>query len=91
MASAGISFKFVNKRPVGHTKINRHLVFDIKMDFTSKARYVAGGHFTDPPGNVPTHASDVSRKLVRILFLIAALYNIEVLAADIINAFPNAQ
>ena len=65
--------------------------FDVKMDFNCKARYVAGVHLIDPPYYVPTYASFVSRELVRILFLIASLYNIEFLAADISNAFLNTQ
>ena len=61
------------------------------MDFSCKARYVAGGTLTKPLDNVPTYASVVSHKLVRILFLVDSLYNINVLAADITNAFLNAQ
>jgi hypothetical protein len=33
----------------GCKKIPGHIVWDLKMDFTRKARYVAGGHRTDPP------------------------------------------
>jgi hypothetical protein len=29
-----------------------HMIFDIKMDFTRKARFMAGGHVTDPPSNL---------------------------------------
>ena len=31
--------------------IGFHMIFDIKMDvnFTNKARFIAGGHTTDPP------------------------------------------
>jgi hypothetical protein len=35
--------------PVGYKLITLHMVFDIKPDFTRKARLVAGGHLTDPP------------------------------------------
>jgi hypothetical protein len=35
--------------PPGYTEITCHMIFDIKMDFTRKARFVAGGHLTDPP------------------------------------------
>ena len=59
------------------------------MEFTCKARYVTSGHLTDPPDNVPTYTSVVSCKPVRILFIIAALYNTKVLAADISNNFLN--
>jgi hypothetical protein len=49
-----------------------HLIFDIKMDFTRKARFVAGGHVTDPPSSL-TYSSVVSRDSVRLVFLVAAL------------------
>ena len=59
------------------------------MDHTRKARYVAGGHLTDPPSSL-TYASVVSRETVRIAFLIAALNNLKILAGDIQNAYLNA-
>ena len=31
----------------GYQEIKCHLVFDIKMNFTRKARFVAGSHMTD--------------------------------------------
>jgi Reverse transcriptase (RNA-dependent DNA polymerase) len=66
------------------------MVFDVKPDFTRKARLVAGGHMTDPPSAI-TYASVVSRESVRIAFLLAALNNLDVLAADIGNAYLNAR
>jgi hypothetical protein len=51
-----------------------------------KARYVADGHMTDPPASI-TYASVVSRESVRIAFMIAALNDLEVQAADIQNAY----
>ena len=67
------------------------MVFDIKMDgkFTRKARFVAGGHTTDTPASI-TYSSVVSRDSVRIAFLIAALNDLDVWAADIGNAYLNA-
>ena len=59
------------------------------MDFTRKARFVAGGHKTDPPSSL-TYSSVVSRDSVRIAFLIAALNNLDILSADIGNAYINA-
>ena len=35
--------------PIGWTKSSGHLVFDIKMDFTRKARWVKDGHRTPEP------------------------------------------
>ena len=42
------------QHPVGHQMIPCHIVFDVKMDFTRKARFVAGGHKTQP--ETPTYA-----------------------------------
>ena len=36
------------KAPVGHQRVPCHLVFDVKMDFIRKARFIAGGHVTKP-------------------------------------------
>ena len=65
------------------------MVFDIKIDFTRKARLVAGGHLTQVPSHL-TYSSVVSRESVRIMFLIAALNDLQVLSADIGNAYLNA-
>lgn len=39
-----------NKHYVGFQEIKCHMIFDIKMNgkFTQKARFVAGGHTTNP-------------------------------------------
>ena len=59
------------------------------MDFTRKARFVAGGHKTAPASSI-TYASVVSRESVRIAFMIAALNDLDVMAADIQGAYLNA-
>jgi hypothetical protein len=59
------------------------------MDFTRKARFVAGGHVTDPPTSI-TYSSVVARDSVRLAFLIAALNDLDILSADIGNAYLNA-
>jgi hypothetical protein len=92
MKAVGKAFKILDEgaqSPVGHTKIEVHMVFDIKPDFTRKARLVAGGHMTDPPASI-TYASVVSRESVRIAFLLAALNGLDILAGDIGNAYLNA-
>ncbi len=78
------------KPPPGYQKIPYHFVFDIKMDFTRKARLVAGGHVTDVP-SVMTYSSVVSRDSVRIMFMIAALNDLDIMAGDIGNAYLNAE
>jgi Reverse transcriptase (RNA-dependent DNA polymerase) len=74
---------------VGYQEIKCHMIFDIKMDFTRKARFVAGGHTTDPPTSL-TYSSVVSRESVRIALLVAALHDVDVCAADVGNAYLNA-
>ena len=46
-------------KPVGYQQILCHIIFDVKMDFTQKARYVTGGHKTVDP-ETPTYASVVT-------------------------------
>ena len=73
-----------------HKKIDCHMVFDIKLgNLARKARFVAGGHQTDPPKDT-TYSSVVSRDSVRIAFLAAALNDLDILAADVQNAYLNA-
>ena len=64
-----------------------YMIFDIKLDgkFTRKARLVAGGHTTAPPSSI-TYSSVVSRESVGIVFLLASLNDLDILACDIGNA-----
>ena len=92
MKNSRVAFRLCEKgekAPVGFTEITCHLIFDLKLDMTRKARYVAGGHLTDVPTYM-TYSSVVSRDTVRIGFLMAALNNLDVLAGDIQNAFLEA-
>ncbi len=73
----------------GHKEIKCHIVFDVKMDFTRKTRFVAGGHMTDAPSSL-TYSSVVSRESVKIVFLIAALNGLDIISCDIGNAYLNA-
>jgi len=72
-----------------YQEIRYHFVFDVKMDFTRKARLVAGGHMTRPP-DTDTYSSVVSRESVRIAFLTAQLLDLDVSCVDIGNAYLNA-
>ena len=74
---------------VGYQEITCHWVFDIKLDLTRKARFVAGGHTTDTPASL-TYSSVVTRESVRIAFTIAALNDLDILSCDIGNAYLNA-
>ena len=74
---------------VGFQEISCHMVLDVKMDLTRKARFVAGGHTTETP-DVGIYSSVVSRDSIRIAFTIAALNDLQILACDVGNAYLNA-
>ncbi len=52
MRNVGVAFQFNpdDTIPNGHKLIKCHMIFDVKMvGLVRKARFVAGGHMTDPP------------------------------------------
>jgi hypothetical protein len=90
MKNARMAFQFLEgdeKPPPGYKRIPMHMVFDIKMDFTRKARLVAGEHVMDTPSYL-TYSSVVSRESVRIAFLLAALSDLEVGALTLVSNPP---
>ena len=102
MAKAQVSYKQVEGNPspedvrrnkvnalIGFQEIKNHIIFDVKMDFTRKARYVAGGHLTDAPTSL-TYSSVVGRDSVKIAFMLAAHNELDLLSCDIGNAYLNA-
>lgn len=92
MFNVGIAFEVLEQgqtAPKGWNKVTGHLVWDVKMDFTRKARWVLDGHKTgNPEGS--TFAGVVSRESVRIAFTYAALNKLDICAADIRNAYLQA-
>ena len=60
--------------PIRYQHIDCHMIFDVKMDFTQKAWFVAGGHMTETPASL-TYSSVVSCDSIRIVFTVAALNN----------------
>ena len=73
----------------GYQEIKCHFIFDVKMDFTRKARFVANGIKTEAPVAL-TYSSVVSRDSVQLAFLIAELNCLGVLTCGIDNAYCNA-
>ena len=59
------------------------------MDFTHKARLVAGGHTTEVT-EISNYSSVVSRESVRIAMVIAALNELKLETGDIQNAYLTA-
>ena len=68
-----------NHAPVGYKKITCHIIFDVEMDLTRKARYLVGGNLTNPPLFI-IYVSMVSRDGVRLAFLISVLDDLDILA-----------
>jgi hypothetical protein len=66
--NVGIAFEVLEQTramPVGWSKVTGHMVFDVKMDFRCKARWVLDGHLTpDVAGS--TYAAVVLRESVHI-------------------------
>jgi hypothetical protein len=94
MANVRVAFEECHGDPqslVGYIQITGHLVFDVKLgeNFRRKARYCADGHKTGAPASV-TYSTVVSRDSVQILLTIAALNDLNVLGADVKNAFLTA-
>ena len=88
--SVAFEIKDSKKPPPGYKFLRCHMVFDIKPgSLKRKARFVADGSRIDPEGT-PTYASVVSRESVRIAFMIAALNDLDIWAADCEGAYLNA-
>lgn len=69
MYNVSVAFQILDNDeplPPGYTPCTGHLVWDLKMDFTRKARWVKDGHKTpNPEGS--NFAGVVSRVTVRIV------------------------
>ena len=66
MQNVGVAFEVIldNKRClVSWSKVTCHIIFDIKMDFTRKARWVLDGHKTPNPA-ISTYDGVVSRESI---------------------------
>jgi len=87
------AFQFLEENeqvPIGYKWIHCHMIFDVKMDFTRIAHFIAGGRMMNPPDSI-TYSSIVSRDSIRIAFLLAMLNDVNILTTDIGNAYLNAK
>ena len=75
--------------PAGWHKVTGHLVWDMKMDFMQKVRWVLAGHKT-PKLIWSLLAGVVLRESVRITFIYTTLNGLDVCAANIHNAYLQA-
>ena len=92
MFNIGVAFEVLEqgqKVPAGWSKVTSHPVWDVKMDYMGKARWVLDGHKTpDPIGS--TYAGVVLRDRMQIAFTYVALNGLHVFATDICNAYLQA-
>jgi hypothetical protein len=90
--NVGVAFEVLEddkSAPQGWAKASGHIIWDLKIDFTRKARWVLDGHkLPTPEGS--TYAGVVSRESARIALTYAAQNGLEVCAADIRNAYLQA-
>ena len=92
MMNVGIAFDILDDKdvvPPGWSQVTGHAIFDFKMDMTSKARWLLNGHKTPEPLH-STYAGLVSRESVRIALTYAALNDLDVTCANIINSYLQA-
>ena len=92
MGNNAIAFEIKNhgeKAPPGYFKATGHIIWDVKMDFTRKARWVKDGHKT-PDSAQTNYSGVVSRESIRIALTYAALLGLPVCGADIQNAYLQA-
>ena len=89
MYNIGVAFEILEDEktaPAGYTKVSGHLIWSVKMDFTTKARWVLDGHKTPDPVH-SKYVGVVSRESVQIAFTYAALNGLDVCMADIRNGY----
>jgi Reverse transcriptase (RNA-dependent DNA polymerase) len=92
MLNVSPAFKFVDddKIPEFWKPVVVHMIFDVKMDLTQKARLVANGHETEVPTE-STYSTVVTGDSIRLAFMLAALNGLDILSGDIQNAYINAE
>ena len=87
------TFEVLNKNekaPKGYKRIPGFYVFDVKHDLRRKARYVAGGHMSIAPKE-DSYSGVVDHENVRITLFLAEHNGLELMAADIGNAYLHAK
>ena len=89
MHEVSITFNIQNNnKPIlkGYEKIDRHLVFDTKIDFIKKVRQVLDSYKNSVPKG-SNNVKVVLRKNIRITFTYTALNDIEVFVANLRNVY----
>ena len=79
-----------HKLPKDYIFIKLLWAFDVKHDGRKRARLVAGGHMTPKLDKEDTTSTMITNESIRLLFLIATIQNLKILAADVSHAYINA-
>ena len=76
----------------GYEHVNVHMIFETNMDgmFTRKEILVADEHTTAPKSSI-TYSSVMSREIIRIVFLLESLNDLDIFACEIGNAHLNTK
>src|SRR5687768_3473803 len=72
--------------PEGYKWIPYHCIYDVKFDGRRQCRLVAGGHMTDP-ATEDVYSGVVDMEIVRIVFVVARINGLLIVAGDVGNAF----
>ena len=92
MATIRVAFDILDgdrKVEPGRTYLEFYMLFEVKMDFRRKARYVANGANT-PNSTSSAYAGVVSIESIRIAFILASFNGHDIMPADIQNAHLQA-
>jgi len=93
LSNAMVAFQLVEDGdtiPVGSKLIPYHIIFDVKIDLTRKARFVVGGHRNPSVKPHASYSSVASRDSIQLCFMLAALNETDILKGNIGNAYLNA-
>ena len=75
--------------PAGYQMIRMHYVYDVKHDLRLKSRLVCNGAMTQPLKEV-SYSGVVSLRSLRLVVLLAELNGLELMQADVSNAYLEA-
>ena len=73
----------------GYNEITCCVIFDMKMDLTQKAKFLANGSKTESPFAL-TYSNAVSRYILQLALLITAKNDLDGMTCDIGNIYLNA-
>ena len=78
-----------NKPPDGSKLSGYHIIYEIKIDITRKPRLVANENINKGSLVYVTHATVASRESIILVFLLAILKGLNVIAEDDGNVYIN--